>query len=83
MKRNRPRLGNVEPQGRVDVLMYRFAERVIDRCEQERGLTGLRDLLPMIEGAILTQIGSPVVPKELLALLRVYDGNRGRGGQTS
>jgi hypothetical protein len=85
MKRSKPRWGHTDPQGRLDVFMYRFAERLIDHLEQERGVLGLREnLLPIVEDAILAQVpGGCVLPKEIAALLRISELNRGRGGRTS
>lgn len=82
MRKQRIRLSNVaDPQGRVDVALYRVASRVIDRLEAEQGVAGLREhVLPILEDAISQHIPAEnLIPRELRALIKVCELNRGRG----
>jgi hypothetical protein len=79
MKR-RTQLAKVpDPQGRLDVLLYRLADRWMERVEEDRGLVGLREhILPMVEEAI-AESGLPAqVPQELVSLFKVWRMNQGR-----
>lgn len=69
-----------DPQGRLDVLLYQLAGRVMDRFERLRGLTGIREnFLPLVEEAITANL-SPrrVIPREVRAFLKVCEQNRRR-----
>jgi hypothetical protein len=61
-------------EGRLDVLLYEAAGKLMDRLERQNGLTGIREhLLPIIEQAILEGVpGRNVIPPELRPLFRVY-----------
>lgn len=75
----RTRLSEVtNPQGRVDVALYRIADRVMMRLETQQGLTGLREnFLPIIERAIVQNIPAEnLIPPEIQAVLSVL--NQGR-----
>jgi hypothetical protein len=75
------RLGNVRnPEGRLDVLLYRLASRAVERVEREQGIAGLcENLLPIVEQAIMMHVpGRNLIPREISALLRVYELNQGR-----
>jgi hypothetical protein len=82
MRRKVPRLANVQdPQGRVDVALYRLASKAIERLELEQGLVGMREhVLPIIEDAILRNFPAEnLIPREIQAVLKVCELNRGRG----
>ena len=66
-------------EGRLDVLLYEAAGKLMDRLERQ-GLTGIRqNLLPIIEQAILEGVpGRNLIPLELRPLLRVYMQNNRR-----
>ena len=57
-------------QGRLDVLLYQFAELWMERLEAG-GLVGLRQhLLPMIEDAIVRRVpAGNVIPPEFRTLM--------------
>jgi hypothetical protein len=67
-------------EGRLDVLLYEAAGRLMERIERQQGLTGIRQhLLPIIEQAILESVpGRNVIPVELRPLLRIYALNNRR-----
>ena len=61
MRRRRNLRAVRNPAGRLDVLAYRMAERVVDAFERERGIPGLnRRLMPLLESII-----SENVPRNL------------------
>jgi hypothetical protein len=65
-------------EGRLDVLLYEIAGRMMDRLERQQGLTGIREnLLPIVEQAIAASVpGHNLIPPELRAFLKVYEMNR-------
>jgi hypothetical protein len=69
-----------DPQGRIDVLLYQFAGRMMERLERDRGLVGIREhLLPLVEEVIVGSISRRnVIPREVRAFLKVCELNRGR-----
>jgi hypothetical protein len=68
----RKRLGEVNPRGRVDALLYRMAERYMERLESEGGLVGLREnLLPAIEKMIACNVPARNLPEEVRGALNV------------
>lgn len=69
-----------DPQGRIDVLLYQFAGRMMERFERDRGLVGIREnLLPLIEEVIVQNLPRRnVIPREIQAFLKVCELNRGR-----
>jgi hypothetical protein len=73
----RKRLAEVNPQGRVDALLYRLVERYMGRLESEGGLVGLREnLLPSIEKAIRRNVSAKnVLPEEVRGALTVLHQN--------
>lgn len=79
MKRKQT-LAQVNPEGRLDVLLYQFVGRLMDRAERDNGVTGFREhLLPIVEQAITQNLpGKNVIPPELAAALKVYQANRRR-----
>jgi hypothetical protein len=81
LMRNQRRLANVpDPQGRLDVALFRMVDLAMERIEREQGLAGLREhLLPIVEQAILQHVpGRNLIPREIAAVLRVCELNRGR-----
>ena len=79
--RKRIRLAEVpDPRGRVDVALYRIADRLTARLEAEQGLTGLREnVLPIVEDAILRHIPAEnLIPREIDALLEICRLNQGK-----
>lgn len=80
MKKRRNLAQVTDPAGRLDVLLYQLVGRVVDRLEQEQGVTGLREhILPIVEDAIVQRVpGHNLIPREISALLRVCELNRGR-----
>ena len=78
----RRRLNNARnTHGRVDVLLYRLAERWIEQQEQ-RGLVGLREcLLPWVEAVIVAKVpAGNMIPPELRGLMVLCDENFRRRG---
>lgn len=78
----RRRLNNPRnAHGRVDVLLYRLAERWMEQQEQ-RGLAGLREyLLPLVEAAIVAKVpAGNMIPPELRGLMVLCDENFRRRG---
>jgi hypothetical protein len=78
--RKKRRLGNVDDRtGRLDVLLYQLASRGLTRLEREQGLAGLcENLLPIVEDAIIQHVpGRNLIPREIVAVLRIYQANRG------
>lgn len=79
MKQSLAKVAN--PEGRLDVLLYQFAGRLMERIEQERGWLGIREnFLPMIEDLIVAAEVPQrnVIPWEVRAVLKVYHQNRRR-----
>lgn len=75
------RLGRVQnPAGRVDVLLYRLAGRLMTRVEQEQGVVGLAEhILPIVERAIVAHVPARnLIPREIEAVLKLCELNRGR-----
>lgn len=68
------------PQGRLDVLLYRAAQKYMERLERQHGLAGIRDnFLPMVEEMIMANIPRRnLIPPELRSFCAVYMQNRGR-----
>lgn len=72
-------LANVRnPEGRLDVLIYQIAGRLIDQLERERNLIGIREhVLPLVEQVIRANLPRHnVIPPEISAALKVYQLNR-------
>jgi hypothetical protein len=66
------RLAEVNPKGRIDALLYRMAERYMERLESEGGLVGLREnLLPTIEKMIVCNVPAHNLPEEVRGALNV------------
>lgn len=80
MKRKQQNLAQVNPEGRLDVLLYQFVGRLMDKAERDSGMTGFREhLMPIVEQAIVQNLpGRNVIPPELAAALKVYQANRRR-----
>lgn len=79
--RKRVRLSQVEnPAGRVDVALYRIADRLMGRLESEQGLAGLREnLLPIVEDVIQKNVPPEnMIPREIQAVLKVCALNQGK-----
>ena len=77
MKRRR-RLTNAQnTYGRVDVLLYRLAERWMQQVETERELPGLREqLLPLVEKAIIARVpAGNMIPEELRSFVTLCEQN--------
>lgn len=70
-------LGNANPQGRLDVLLYQLAQRWMEQIEAERGLVGLREhLLPMVEKTIVSRVPAEnLIPCELRSCLMLLEQN--------
>lgn len=66
-----------DPQGRLDVLLYQLAGRVMERVERDRGLVGIREnLLPIVEQAIVQIVPREnMIPREIRALVKVCQQN--------
>jgi hypothetical protein len=65
-------------QGRIDVLLYQLADRMIERLERERGVIGIRErFMPMVEEAIVESVPRRL-PREWMAFLEVCEMNRRR-----
>jgi hypothetical protein len=87
-KTMKKRLANVsEKQGRVDVALYRMADRVMERLERDQGLLGLREnILPIVEDFILRNVPARnLIPQEIAAVLKICQlnqahMNQGKGG---
>lgn len=73
------RLADVpDRQGRIDVALYRIADRLVNRLEREQGVVGLREnLLPIVEDAIRAHVPAEnLIPREIQALLKICELNR-------
>lgn len=70
----------LNPEGRVDVLLYQFVGRLMDRAERDSGVTGFREhFLPIVEQVIVANLPARnLIPPELQAALKVYQANRRR-----
>ena len=83
MKKKRT-LANVKNrQGRIDVALYRIADRLMERLETQHGAAGLREhVLPVIEQAIAQYIPAEnLIPRELQALIAFCRLNQLGGGR--
>lgn len=69
-----------DPSGRVDVALYRMADRVIHKLETEQGVAGLREhALPILEDLILKNVPAEnMIPAEIRALLNICRLNQGK-----
>lgn len=78
MKRRRGNLGKADPQGRLDVLLYRVLVEGMERVERDHGVVGLSaNMAPIFERWILRNVpGQNLIPQEVAALLRVCEQNR-------
>lgn len=80
MKRKRTtRLAEVQDRtGRIDVALYRIADRTFERLEQEQGVLGLREhVLPIVEDLITQNIPAEnMIPREIQALINICELNR-------
>lgn len=79
MKRKQS-LAQSNPEGRLDVLLYQFVDRLMEKAEKHHGLNGIREhLLPIVEQAIIQNLpGRNLIPPEIAAALKVYQANRRR-----
>ena len=72
------------PAGRVDVALYRIAERFMHNLERDRGLAGVcENLLPIVEDAIIGAVPQgniipPEIQDDLRRLWQLFEQNRGR-----
>ena len=74
------RLATANPQGRIDVLAYRLAERCMEQMEAERGLAGLRQaMLPLVETVIAERFPAEM-PQEFQGLLAAFGEHLRRRG---
>ena len=65
--------------GRIDVALYRIAQRVMENAERDRGVRGLQEnLLPIVEQAIHCYFPKKAIPPELLQILAVWEANCSR-----
>lgn len=81
MKTKQQSLAQVpNPEGRLDVLLYQFVGRLMDKLERDRGVTGFREhLLPIVEQAIQANLPRHnVIPPEIGAVLKVVQANQRR-----
>lgn len=79
--RKTPGLAQVSnPRGRVDVALYRIAERVMEKLETEQKFIGLREnLLPIVEDVISQNFpAKTMLPREVEAVLEVFRLNANR-----
>jgi hypothetical protein len=72
----------VPPQGRIDVFLYRMAERGLEQFEREHGLIGYRDrILPIVEQLLLQYMPAHnVLPREFVNLLELAQLHQVRKG---
>jgi hypothetical protein len=68
------------PKGRIDVALYRIAEKLMGRFEEECRLVGVREnLLPLLEQVIIEYTPQRnILPTELEAIYRVIQQNTRR-----
>ncbi len=68
-------LSKVDPSGRLDVLVYRLGQRLIEGLEKKQGLQGIwQNAEPHIQDLIKEYM--PVsLPKEVTSLLKVIELN--------
>jgi hypothetical protein len=69
-----------DPRGRLDVLFYQLAQRLMEGIERERGITGLQEnLLPIVERIAKDKFPSKrIITPEFSALFRLYQQNARR-----
>lgn len=70
----------LNPEGRLDVLLYQFVGRLMDKAEKDSGYTGFREhLLPIVEEVIVANLPARnLIPREIAAAFKVYASNRRR-----
>ena len=79
--RKAKRLSDVaDPQGRLDVVVYRVAAQWAEKLEADHGWKGICEcLLPLVEQVIIEHIPAQnLIPREIAAVLRVCALNQGR-----
>jgi hypothetical protein len=69
-------LRNVNPQGRVDVLLYKLLERFAPTVEQQVGLRGIWNVVePQVHELITEHITPIEIPSELKMFLAILQAN--------
>ena len=69
-------LEQVDPKGRLDVLIYRGAETVAKQIEGQVGLSGIWDnLKPVVNSAVSEGMKGIEIPTELKVLLGIIQAN--------
>ena len=80
-------LNTANPQGRVDVLAYKFAERLARLAEAKYGLSGIWDSVkPHVHEAVVGSISGleiPPVAKVILTLITTNMGGMGKVEQVN
>ena len=79
MKKRIPLCEVENASGRVDVALYKIAQRILASTERERGIRVLQEhLLPLIEDAISERFSPRPLPPELMRVLRMMEANCSR-----
>jgi hypothetical protein len=74
-------LRNANPQGRVDVLLYRILERMAPTFEQKIGLKGVWDAVsPNVHDLIVENVTPIKLAPEVKMLLTIMQANYPSGG---
>lgn len=73
-------LETVNPQGRLDVMIYRGAQLLIESLEQQHGLAGIwENARPIVNNAVVSGISGIEIPAELKMLLGIVQANWNKG----
>ena len=68
------------PEGDLQVLAFRLAQRTLEIAESRTGLAGLaKDLLPVIHNEVLQFVPRLKVPETVLSLVKKYAPENGNG----
>ena len=78
-------LGNVPPQGRVDVLAFKAAEQLARLAEAKYGLSGIWDAVkPHVNSLVVEHVSGLEIPAEAKLILGIlqanYKANNGEEG---
>ena len=69
-------LEQVDPRGRLDVLIYRGAETLAKQIEGQTGMAGIWDnLKPVVNSAVAKGMEGIEIPTELKVLLGIVQAN--------
>lgn len=73
-------LEQVAPQGRLDVLVYRGVQHLLEGLEKNRGISGLWDSAkPVVNGIVGKHISGIDIPAEAKMILGIIQANWQKG----